>query len=160
MIFKKNKTKYQSRIKDAISECLSPLNEFISDKFQLKGKVRLANRWAKRNPKRLFAAFLVSMVCIFTIDVIVTSIIKDTHKSGVPEMFMVRQSFDGMRNIDSNRENMRLLLSYLIEEGQNLVNEIDSISKIEHKTELDSIAIVSALNRLNVITNFISNEEN
>lgn len=120
----------------------------------------MANRWARKNPKRLFGAFLLSMAFVFTIDVIVTTIIKNSRKSGVPDMFVVTQSFDGMRTLDSNRENMRLVLSSLIDEGQNLVNQIDSISKIENKTEQDSINILSALNRLNVITNFISNEEN
>lgn len=162
-MFRKQKNKIiqaSSHVKSTMAEYLSPLRSYISDKWKLKGKIRLLNIWAKRHPKRFMASFLVTMLCIFFLDVVITSAIKDNAKKGSLPMLIVSQNFDGMRKIENNRENIKSVFSKIVEDGNILIAELDSLKRIENKTREDSIAIINIANQLYNINKILPYEEN
>lgn len=145
----------------SIKSGLSPLIAHINQKLRLQGRIRLTNRWAAKNPKKFLVSFLVIMCLIISIDIIVTTTINKTHvKNPISNVAKVDDVFDGMRQIENNRENIKMYFSKMIDDGINLNNKLDSINKIENKTHTDSLEMQRIMAKLNVISNILSNEKN
>lgn len=145
----------------SIKSGLSPLISHINQKWRLQGRIRLTNRWAAKNPKKFLASFLIIMGLIISTDIIVTSFIKKDHeKNPFSDVAKVDNVFNGMRQIENNRENIKMYFSKMIDDGINLNNKLDSINKIENKSHTDSLEMQRIIAKLNVISNILSNEKN
>lgn len=147
---------------NAIKSGLNPLLLHLNQKWRLQGRKRLLNKWAFKNPKLFFASFLIIMVVIISGNFVIPAFINNKAKNERPlsNIARVDDVFNGMREIENNRENIKLYFAKIIENGQNLNNQLDSINQIERKTHNDSVKMKKIITQLNVISNILSHEEN
>lgn len=150
----------KNHIRNSLNDFFSPLRAFVNDKWRLKERIRIANMWAKRNPKKFMATFLISMFLIFALDIIMNFAVSTNKNKNENQLLMVNNVFDGMRNIDRNHENIRDFFRMILTESQYLTHQLDSLNNIEIKSHQDSVLMVQTLNRINVIQNILSHEKN
>lgn len=158
---KKATQDFIGNVTQSVKSGLTPLISHINQKWRLQGRIRLTNRWAAKNPKKFMVSFLIIMGFIISTDIIITSFIKQgQEKNPLSNIANVDDVFDGMRQIENNRENIKMYFSKMIDDGIKLNNQLDSINKIERKTPTDSLEMQRIMAKLNVISNILSNEKN
>ena len=141
------------------SESLNRLGESIGNKFRMKGRIRLANRWARHNPKRFFVYFLVCIASLITINESIYFLMKKHHPHDISSSVLaIRPVFDGRHRIYANREGLKLQFSELINEGQELLSVLDSLSHLPVKTSADSLKIYHVMKKIETISNILDNE--
>lgn len=148
----------KEKLHKALADSFSPLRKGFKEKLRLKGKIRLLNMWARKNPKKIFISFLCAMAIIIIGDLLLSKWLNRPEMSPEVNMLNVSPIFNGMNRIENNRENIQLYLNSIIEEGLSLSQKLDSLQSIENKTPQDSANIKAAINRLNALNNILSNE--
>ena len=160
-MFRKKKDKHSEikRVHSVISDYFSTCRLSVSKKLRLAGRIRLANRWARNNPKKFVGAFFLSMLMVFALDFTTTAFMKgkeiDSNHRSVVEM---DHTINGMRKIEANRESIKTFFGNIVEEGTELTHKLDSLQNIENKTHQDSLAMMATINRLNAINTILSYE--
>lgn len=146
-----------------LHSCFNPYVSKIKKKLKLKGRTRLANRYARKHPKRVVAGFFASMLLIISADIVIMCCLDNKNEgTSVPfaSIYSTEATFQSMRNIQTNKENIRLYLSTVIEDYTNLNIRLDSLNSLENKTHKDSVEMKSIISKLRIISNTIPNEEN
>ena len=129
------------------------------DHFRMKGRIRLANRWASHHPKKFFAIFLISMIPLIVINETIYYLIKKNRQDKSQAVMLdIKPVFDGIHRIDANRERLKIQLNMLIDEGNLMLQQLDSISNLPVKTRNDSIEMKVLMKKIEHITNILSNE--
>lgn len=143
----------KSKAHGAISDWLKPKVSSFGRKHRIAARIRLANRWATKHPKRTSAYVISTLVVMFVLNIIVTDASLESHKPELSEIAMVEPIFDGFRSIQGNKDAHRSMIMDLVNRGATLRQEIDSIMSMSSKSRADSIEIVARYKQLEQIAN-------
>ena len=128
----------------AIKAQFSPLLARLGEKLRIGARVRWANKWAKRHPKRLmvnysaFAALLIG----FTLLIDGYQISKrNTDTLGLKSIPSMRHRLQSLNNTEIQHERIRQEVYALGQKGMTICNELDSLMKLPNKTHEDSLRI-------------------
>ena len=142
-----------------IADSVSSLYVILKDKLIWKSRLVLANRWARHNPKRFFAYFLISIVSLITVNETIHFLVKKHNgENSKSSVLTVRPVFAGMNRINVNREGLKQQISQLIDDGNRLLVALDSLYYLPHKTRTDSIEIYRVMKQIETISNILDNE--
>lgn len=160
--------KLGTNIKSFVNTICSSLNTSMTslitkykNKWRLKGRIRLCNKWAKHHPKKFIVSFILIMILIFSLDMGLTCIYKEKRALvPVTGMIQIQNSIAKVRQMDNRRNQIVNQYNDIIEQGNNLVARLDSINKIQNKTAEDSLNLYLTIEKINIISKMITNEEN
>lgn len=153
---KANVDQYFSEMK----EYLFPLVIEFRERLRLDGRVRLANRWGRKHPKRLFAYFVSSVLCIGICDFVISSCIFACDKNNEQQKVLtVQPMFQGMHEINARKMSIKNNYDMMVQKSKQLGMELDSLNAIENKTKEDSIDIKVKREQIIIISNLIRNEK-
>lgn len=160
------KTLREHRLKthDLLRAWLQPRLGAVGTKYRLAARVRLANAWARRHPRRTFACVTGSLLLLLAGDIAMASMKQDvpdgTGEAGMTAIANMTPLFDGFRTIQANKDMHRSTLLELTAKGQSIREELDSMIAIPHKTRADSIIIVRKYRQLEGIVKSLKNNDN
>ena len=156
------KTLQESRLKahHLIRSWLQPKLRAVGTRYRLAERIRLANIWARKHPKRTFAYVTGSLVFLLVSTVAIDSMtLSDKREPDVSSIAQLEPVFAGFRTIQANKSIHRSTLTELTQEGQQLREELDSLIAIPRKSHQDSIHIVQSYNRLESIVKSLQNND-
>lgn len=144
---------------------LQPRLGEVGNRFRLAGRIRLANRWARKHPLRTFACVVGSLAFLLAGNIAGDVLLTDNRKTDEAvwtgtESFngiaLVEPMFQGFRAIQANKNVHRTTLMELTGRGQ----ELDSLIAIPRKSHADSIRIVQRYQQLEHIVQSLKNNDN
>lgn len=144
----------------ALKSWLHPQMERIGMKWRLAARIRLANAWAVKHPKRTFAYVTGSLLFLLVSTVVWDGRNTESQKSEVGILAGMEPMFSGFHTIQANKEKYRNTLMELVTNGQSIRGELDSLIAIPHKTHGDSIRIIEQYRQLERIVKSLNNNEN
>ena len=149
---------------DLLRAWLQPKFGAIGIKYRIAARIRLANSWARRHPKRTFACVTDSLLFLLAGDIAMASM-KQEFADGAGEADMtaianMEPLFSGFRAIQENKTLHRNTLTELTSKGVIVRNELDSMIAIPHKTRADSVNIVRKYRQLEAIVKSLKNNDN
>ena len=127
------KTLQESRLKThhLIRSWLQPKLGAVGTKYRLAGRIRLANIWARKHPRRTFAYVTGSLVFLLASTVLIDGIGQQNNREpDVSSIAQLEPIFAGFRTIQANKSVHRTTLTELTHEGQLLREELDSLIAI------------------------------
>ena len=128
------------------------------ERLRLAGRIRLANIWARKHPKRTFACVTGTLSLL-----LVCSLITDNNRPDnadahdISTIASMEPLFQGFRAIQSNKGLHRVTMLELADSGRAIRRELDSLIAIRRKSHGDSLRIVRQYRRLENIVKFINN---
>ncbi|MBD5221600.1 MAG: hypothetical protein HDS70_04440 [Bacteroidales bacterium] len=158
---KKEMKEKAQRFQMAMKDHLSPYVARLGEKLRLGSRLRLANAWAKRNPRKLmfnYSAFAVLLLgTTLTIDGLTAKDKEDKtlDLNTIPSMSHRIQS---LRITEIQKERIRREVNELGQKGMAMYEELDSLIKLPVKTHSDSVRIINNYNILNKTFNNHGNE--
>lgn len=156
------KTLQESRLKThhLIRSWLQPKLGAVGTKYRLAGRIRLANIWARKYPKRTFAYVTGLLFFLLASTVFIDGIGQQNKREpDVSSIAQLEPIFAGFRTIQANKSIHRSTLTELTHEGQLLRVKLDSLIAIPRKSHQDSIHIVQSYNRLESIVKSLQNND-
>ena len=161
------KTLKESRLQthQLVRSWLQPKLGAIGTKYRLAGRIRLANIWARKHPRRTFAYVTGSLVFLLVANVAVDGLfdksneLNDKRMSRMSEYCPVDPMLEGFRTIQANKTVHRGTLMDFTAKGQLLQEELDSLIAIPHKTHADSIHIIQSYSQLESIVKSLKNND-
>lgn len=160
------KTLREHRLKthDLLRAWLQPRLGAVGTKYRLAARIRLANAWARRHPRRTFACVTGSLLLLLAGDIAMASMKQDVAdgagEADITAIANMTPLFDGFRTIQANKDMHRSKLLELTAKGQYIREELDSMIAIPHKTRADSINIVRKYRQLESIVKSLKNNDN
>lgn len=153
---KKKGRKHASKAHNALRSFLRPKLEALGRKLRLSGRVRLLNRWGRRNPGLMgasyafIAAILIALnvLSMFRPDVPANA---DSNLVAVRDVMAdssARSVFDGMSRINRNREAINNINAKYAERGAQVASEADSLANLPVKSREDSLRLALKLQKL------------
>jgi len=142
---------------------LRPKVEGIGQRCRLAARIRMANTWATKHPKRTFicvtGALLFLLVGSVAID---NTVMKDGRKAKTEEPFVsqiadVDPLLGGFRAIQQGKTEQRQSVLHLTLTGQQVRQGLDSLISLPRKTHADSLLIVREYKRLEQIVRLLKN---
>lgn len=141
---------------------LQPKLGKAGERLRLAGRIRLANIWARKHPKRTFAC-VTGVLSLLLVCSLVTgrgSSNRDSMvKPDINGIASMEALFQGFRTIQSNKGLHRVTMLELADSGRAIRRELDSLIAMPRKTHGDSLRIVRQYRRLENIVKFINNKE-
>lgn len=144
-----------------LRDILSPLFLKIGRMLRIEGRSRMANRWARRNPRAFMTGYCIVAALIFSVTVLLDFLPGDKPKEETDLVSSIVPINNRLKYLDSYETNQQLLKAEIAEmgrKGQKLYNEMDSLMKIEDLTRNDSARIADIYNNLNTTFNNRRNE--
>lgn len=147
---------------------LQPRLGEVGNRFRLGGRIRLANRWARKHPRRTFACVVGSLAFLLAGniagDVLLTGNRETdeatwTGTESLNGIALVEPMFQGFRTIQANKNVHRTTLMELTGRGQKLREELDSLIALPRKSHADSIRIVQRYQQLEHIVQSLKNND-
>lgn len=139
---------------------LQPKLGKAGERLRLAGRIRLANIWARKHPKRTFAC-VTGVLSLLLVCSLVTgrgSSNRDSMvKPDINGIASMEPLFQGFRTIQSNKGLHRATIQELADSGRAIRRELDSLIAMPRKTHGDSLRIVRQYKRLENIVKFINN---
>ena len=135
---------------------------------EVGNRFRLANRWARKHPRRTFACVVGSLAFLLTGniagDVLLTGNRETdeaawTGTESLNGIALVEPMFQGFRTIQANKNVHRTTLMELTGWGQKLREELDSLIALPRKSHADSIRIVQRYQQLEHIVQSLKNND-
>ena len=158
--FRKTLRESRLRTHQLVRSWLQPKLGAIGTKYRLAGRIRLANIWARKHPRRTFAYVTGSLFFLLASTVFIDGIGQQNKREpDVSSIAQLEPIFAGFRTIQANKSVHRTTLSELTREGQLLREELDSLIAIPRKSHQDSIHIVQSYNRLESIVKSLQNND-
>ena len=160
------KTLREHRLKthDLLRAWLQPRLGAVGAKYRLAARIRLANAWARRHPRRTFACVTGSLLLLLAGDIAMASMrqnVQDgTGEAGMAAIADMTSLFDGFRTIQANKDMHRSTLLELTAKGQSIREELDSMIALPHKSHADSVRIVRRYRQLEGIVKSLKNNDN
>ena len=128
---------------------LQPKLGKAGERLRLAGRIRLANIWARKHPKRTFAC-VTGVLSLLLVCSLVTANDKpdnaDAHD--ISTIASMEPLFQGFRTIQSNKGLHRVTMLELTDSGRAIRRELDSLIAISRKSHGDSLRIVRQYRRL------------
>lgn len=150
---RKNNKKKSKQTAIFIKNLLSPYLQKISETIRIDGRIRLANRWGRKHPRRLmfyYAVFSVTLLAVTLITDIMNHAASDT--SDVLKISDIPQMYNRLNFIQSQEGKQELIkheIADLYGKGLILYNELDSLQHLQNKSHQDSIRIITIYQALN-----------
>lgn len=151
---KKRGREQSAKLHRIIRDNIAPYVARLSQRIRFPARKRLANRWGRRNPKKV-----VAMYAVFALAAILWNGLGLVHSResrrqtkdplGFSGMTAVANPFDGMAEINMNREAIRSSLTDVAEVNMRLAQRLDSLCSKESLTRNDSLEIVRIYRKLN-----------
>lgn len=151
-----------SRLKthNVIHTWLKPKMGAIGTRYRLAARIRMANRWAARHPKRTFAYVVGSLLMILLGDMMFAGMRAEMKEPNVNIIANVEPIFNGFRTIQANKETHRKTILDMTTKGQSIRHELDSMIAIPAKSHEDSIGIIHRYNQLENIVKSLKQNDN
>ncbi len=159
------KTLHESRLKthQQVRSWLQPKMGAIGTKYRLAARIRLANAWATKHPKRTFAyvvsSLLFLLVCNLGINGTKSDPSNELNESNINMVSNMEPLFTGFHTIQANKDIQRNTLMDLVTQGQELREELDSMIAVPHKSKSDSTRIIQRYRQLENIVKSLNNNE-
>ena len=162
------KTLRDSRLQthQLVRSWLQPKLGAIGIKYRLPGRIRLANIWARKHPRRTFAYVTGSLLLVLVANIAVDGLFAKSNELNEPNelnelsvIAPVDPMLEGFRAIQANKTVHRGTLMDLTAKGQLLHEELDSLIALPHKTHADSIHIIQSYRQLESIVKSLKNND-
>lgn len=139
---------------------LQPKLNGIGKRYRLAARIRMANAWAMKHPKRTFI-YVVGALLFFLIGDIVWngSRADKAQEPNVAIIGNIEPVFQGFHTIQSNKDVHRQTLMELAGQGQAIRQELDSLIAKPHKSHADSIHIIRQYKQLENIVKSLKNND-
>lgn len=158
-----NKTIKDNRIKTHQAVCgwLKPRMNAVGTRWRIAARIRLANSWATKNPKKTFGYVVGTLLMVLLVDVAFTGARAEMNNPELARIANVEPMFNGFRTIQANKEAHRKTILELTSQGQSIRQELDSMIRIPVKSHADSIGIIKRYNSLeNIVKSLKQNDTN
>ena len=151
-----------SRLKthNVIQTWLKPKMGSIGTRYRLAARIRMANRWAAKHPKRTFIYVVGSLLMILLGDMMFAGMRAEMKEPNVNMIANVEPIFNGFRTIQANKETHRKTILDMTTKGQSIRHELDSMIAIPAKSHEDSIGIIRRYNQLENIVKSLKQNDN
>lgn len=161
--FRKTLRESRLRTHQLVRSWLQPKLGAIGIKYRLAGRIRLANIWARKHPRRTFAYVTGSLLLVLVANIAVDSLFANSNELNKPNELSVIAPVDpmleGFRTIQANKTVHRGTLMDLTAKGQLLHEELDSLIALPHKTHTDSVHIIQSYRQLESIVKSLKNND-
>lgn len=144
----------------AIRSWLRPKMGAIGTRYRLAARIRKANSWATRHPRRTFGYVVGSLLMILVCDIIVTGARMESQEPELQSIAKVEPIFSGFRTIQANKEEQRRQIMGMASDGKAVKHELDSLIAIPRKTHADSIDIIRRYRQLEQIVKSLKHYDN
>lgn len=148
------------RTNDAVTGWLKPRMGAIGTRCRLAARIRMANRWAARHPKRTFGYVIGTLLFILLGDVDITGARLESNEPDISTIAQVEPIFSGFRNIQAGKETQRRQLVDMTDKGRRLHRQLDSLIAIPRKSYSDSIEIIRRYRSLEQIVKSLKQYDN
>lgn len=148
------------RTNDAVTGWLKPRMGAIGTRCRLAARIRMANRWAARHPKRTFGYVIGTLLFILLGDVAITGARLESNEPDISTIAQVEPIFSGFRNIQAGKETQRRQLFDMTDKGRRLHRQLDSLIAIPRKSHSDSIEIIRRYRSLEQIVKSLKQYDN
>ena len=148
------------RTHNVIRAWLKPKMGAIGTRYRLAARIRMANGWATRHPKRTFLYVVGSLLFILVGDMMVAGMRAEMKEPNVNMIANVEPIFNGFRTIQANKDTHRRTIMELATKGQTIRHELDSMIAIPAKSHEDSIGIIRRYNQLDNIVKSLKQNDN
>ena len=139
---------------------LQPKLGKAGERLRLVGRIRLANIWVRRHPKRTFACVTGILSLLLVCSLVIGNDRPDNvDEQDISAIASMEPLFQGFRAIQSNKGLHRATMLELADSGRAIRRELDSLIAMPRKTHGDSLRIVRQYRRLENIVKFINNGE-
>ena len=158
--FRKTLREHRLKTHEQIRSWLQPKLGRLGTRYRLAARIRLANCWARKHPKRTFATVVSSLSLLLLSTVALDQLHAD--KENGPNISMIANMepmFEGFRTIQANKDVHRHTVQNMALEGQVLRQKLDSMIAIPHKSHMDSIRIIQSYRQLENIVNSLKNND-
>ena len=164
--FRKTLRESRLRTHQLVRSWLQPKLGAIGIKYRLAGRIRLANIWAKKHPRRTFAYVTGSLLFVLVANIAMDSLFVKSNELNEPNelnelsvIAPVDPMLEGFRAIQANKTVHRGTLMDLTAKGQLLHEELDSLITLPHKTHADSVHIIQSYRQLESIVKSLKNND-
>lgn len=157
------KTIKDNRIKthQAVFGWLKSRMNAVGTRWRIAARIRLANSWATKNPKKTFGYVVGTLLMVLLVDVAFTGARAEMNNPDLARIANVEPIFNGFRTIQANKEAHRKTILELTSQGQSIRQELDSMIRIPVKSHADSIGIIKRYNSLeNIVKSLKQNDTN
>lgn len=144
----------------AVSGWLRPRLGVIGTRFRLAARIRLANSWATKHPKKTFGYVAGTLLIVLLVDVAFTGARAEMNNPDIVRIANVEPIFNGFRTIQANKDAHRKTVLELATQGQTIRQELDSLIHIPVKTHSDSISIMKKYGQLEQIVKSLKQNDN
>ena len=127
------------------------------ERLRLAGRIRLANIWARKHPKRTFACVTGILSFLLVCSLVTANDTDNADAHDISAIASMEPLFQGFRAIQSNKGLHRVTMLELADSGRAIRRELDSLIAIRQKSHGDSLRIVRQYRRLENIVKFINN---
>lgn len=148
------------RTHNVIRAWLKPKMGAIGTRYRLAARIRMANGWATRHPKRTFAYVVGTLLMILVGDMMVAGMRAEMKEPNFNIIANVEPIFNGFRTIQANKDTHRKTILEMTTKGQSIRNELDSMIAIPSKSHADSIGIIWRYNQLENIVKSLKQNDN
>lgn len=148
------------RTHNVIRAWLKPKMGAIGTRYRLAARIRMANGWATRHPKRTFLYVVGTLLTVLLGDMMVSGMRAEMKEPNVKMIANVEPIFNGFRTIQANKNTHRRTIMELAAKGQVVRHELDSIIAIPAKSHEDSIGIIRRYNQLENIVKSLKQNDN
>lgn len=157
-----NKTIKDNRIKTHQAVCgwLKPRMNAVGTRWRIAARIRLANSWATKNPKKTFGYVVGSLLMVLLVDVALTGARAEMNNPDLAKIANVEPIFNGFRTIQANKDAHRKTVMELAVRGKVIRQELDSMIRIPVKSHADSIGIIKRYNSLESIVKSLKQNNN
>mgnify|MGYP001030459253 CR=1 FL=1 len=144
---------------NAVRSWLQPRLGAVGRRYRVAARIRKANSWAKRHPRRTFGYVVCSLLLILAFDIIITGARMESQEPNLQSIVKVEPVFNGFRTIQRGKEDQRRRIAEMAGDGQALKHELDSLIAITDKSHDDSIAIIQRYRQLEQIVKSLKNTD-
>ena len=162
------KTLHESRLKthQQVRSWLQPKMGAIGTKYRLAARIRLANAWASKHPKRTFTFVTGSLAFVLMGNIWISGAkqdqsneLEELNESNISMVSNMEPRITGFHTIQANKDIQRNTLMDLVAQGQELREELDSMIAVPHKSRMDSNRIIQRYRQLeNIVKSHKNNE--
>lgn len=151
-----------SRLKthQVVSGWLRPRMGAIGTRWRIAARIRLANSWATKHPKKTFGYVVGTLLMVLLVDVAFTGARAEMNSPDLARIANVEPIFNGFRTIQANKDTHRKTVMELTVRGKVIRQELDSLICIPVKTHSDSISIMKKYGQLEQIVNSLKQNDN
>lgn len=156
------KTIKDNRIKthQAVCGCLKPKMNAVGTRWRIAARIRLANSWATRHPKKTFGYVVGTLLMVLLVDVAFTGVRAEMNNPDLARIANVEPIFNGFRTIQANKDTHLKTVMELAVRGKVIRQELDSMIRIPVKSHADSIGIIKRYNSLESIVKSLKQNDN